>query len=232
MKKQFFIISLLLITGCIEVNEDKKKPKNRVINTIKEIDRVDTIDRIETINRVEEIKNYTPKQLELKTYFDKYLNRLNSLDTEGVINMTYPKLFIPINKNIFKQYINNVLTSDQISVESYNTKILEIGEVYPYSNGEFAKLKYVAIIQLTFINPNLYSDELSIRMLNYILTKKYGRENIKIDPSNKIIIIKEKQNILAIKDNSINDGWKFIGDNPEYRKLYPEILPTEILSQI
>jgi len=232
MKKQLFIISLLLITGCIEVNEDKKKPKNRVTNTIEEIDRVDTIDEIDTINRVEEIKNYTQKQLEIKTYFDKYLDRLNSLDTEGVIEMTYPKLFIPINKNIFEHYINNVLNSDQISVESYKSKIIDIGEVYPYNNGEFAKLKYIRIIKLVFINPNLYSDELSIRMLNYILTKKYGRENIKIDPLNRIIIIKEKQKLFAIKDNSIGDGWKFIGDNPEYRKLYPEILPTEILSQI
>jgi len=220
MRKQLFILSLILLTGCIGVNKEKKEPKNSKVETI------------ESINRVEIEKNYTQKQLELKTYFDDYLNRINSLDTEGVIDMTYPKLFIPINKTLFTQYINNILTSDQISVESYDTKIIDIGEVYPYSNGEFAQLKYIATIKLAFINPNLYNDELSIRVLNDILTKKYGKENIEIDPSNRTITIKEEHKLLAIKDNSIDDGWKFIGDNPEYRKLYPEILPTEILSQI
>jgi len=226
MKKRLLILSLLLITGCIGFNEEKKKPKqNRV-------DKIDRIEKIERINSVETVENYTQKQLELKTYFDDYLNRINSLDTEGVIDMTYPKLFVPINKTLFKQYITNVLTSDQISVESYDTKVIDIGEVYPYSNGEFAQLKYIATIKLSFINPNLYSDELSIRILNDILTRKYGKENIDIDPSNRTITIKEEHKLLAIKDNSIDDGWKFIGDNPEYRKLYPEILPTDILSQI
>jgi len=223
MKKQLLILSLLLVTGCIGFNEEKKEPKQN---------RVDKIDRIDRIDSVETVENYTQKQLELKTYFDDYLNRLSSLDTEGVIDMTYPKLFIPINKTLFKQYITNVLTSDQISVESYDTNIIYIGGVYPYNNGEFSKLKYQVTIKLAFTNPNLYNNELSIRVLNDILTRKYGQENIEIDPSNRTITIKEEQNLLAIKDNSIDDGWKFIGDNPEYRKLYPEVIPTEILSQI
>jgi len=234
MRKQLFILSLiLLLTGCIGFNGEKKEPKNN--NKVKTVDKIETTETAEITDRVdivETVNNYTQKQIELKTYFDDYLNRINSLDTEGVIDMTYPKLFIPINKTLFKQYINNVLTSDQISVESYDTKIVDIGEVYPYSNGEFAQLKYIATIKLAFVNPNLYSDELSMRILNDILTQKYGKENIKIDPSNRTITIKEEHKLLAIKDNSIGDEWKFIGDNPEYRKLYPEILPTEILSQI
>ncbi|HHC11225.1 MAG TPA: hypothetical protein ENK79_01165 [Campylobacterales bacterium] len=219
MKKKLLILSLLLITGCIGFNEEKKEPKK-------------TEERVNIVNIVKNRKNYTKKQLELKKYFDEYLVRLNSLDTEGVIDMTYPKLFIPINKTIFKQYINNVLTSDQISIESYDTNITDIGKVQSYDNGEFAKLKYKATITLGFINPNLYSDELSIRVLNNILSEKYGQENIQIDSTNRVITIHEEQKLLAIKDNNSNEEWKFIGDNPEYRKLYPEILPKEILSQI
>jgi len=228
MKKRLLILSLLLVTGCISFNEEKKEPKS----TVSTVNKLETLNIENRENIISNIENYTDKQQELKTYFDDYLNRLSSLDTEGVVDMTYPKLFVPINKTLFKQYITNVLTSDQISVESYDTNIIDIGEVYPYSNGEFAQLKYIATIKLAFINPNLYNDELSIRVLNDILTKKYGKENIEIDPSNRTITIKEEQNLLAIKDNSIDDGWKFIGDNPEYRKLYPEVIPTEILSQI
>jgi len=219
MKKRLLILSLLFITGCIGFNEEKKEPKK-------------TVETVKIVNIVKNRENYTQKQLEVKKYFDEYLERLSSLDTEGVIYMTYPKLFIPINKTIFEQYINNILNSPHIAIESYDTNITDISEVYSYDNGEFANLKYRATIKLAFINPNLYNDELSIRVLNDILSKKYGKENIKIEPQNRVIIIKEEQKLLAIKDNSIDDGWKFIGDNPEYRKLYPEILPIDILSQI
>jgi len=222
MKKRLLILSLLFITGCIGFNKEKKEPK-KTVETV-------NIDHKENI--ISNIENYTKKQLELKTYFDEYLERLSSLDTEGVIYMTYPKLFIPINKTIFEQYINNILNSPHIAVESYDTNITDISEVYSYDNGEFANLKYRATIKLAFINPSLYNDELSIRVLNDILSKKYGKENIKIEPENRVITINEEQKLLAIKDNSIDDGWKFIGDNPEYRKLYPEILPRDILSQI
>ena len=147
--------------------------------------------------------------------------------------MTYPKFFIPINKTIFKRYLNNLLTSPHIAVVSFDTNITDIGRVKSYNNGEFANLKYQTTIKLAFINPNLYNDELSIRMLRDILSKKYGKENIQIEPKNREITIREEQKLLAIKDNSSSDEeWKFIGDNPEYRKLYPEILPLDILSKI
>ena len=239
MRKQLLILSLILVTGCVEnfkgEKEEPKKVKETVKETVKNVNIKDSIvnnTKNYTESHIENYTdNYTTKQLELKQYFDDYLSKLSSLDTEGIINMTYPKLFIPINENMFKRYINNILTSDQISIESYNTDIIDIGTVQPYENGEFANLKYKATITLGFINPNLYNDELTIRVLNDILSQKYGQENIQIDPTNRVITIKEEQKLLAIKDNSIDDGWKFIGDNPEYRKLYPKILPIGILSQ-
>jgi len=216
MKKQLLILSLLLMTGCVEnIKEQKKEePKKR-------------------IEIVKNVKHYTKKQLELKKYFDEYLKRLSSLDTDGVIYMTYPKFFIPINKTIFKRYLNNLLTSPHIAVVSFDTNITDIGRVKSYNNGEFANLKYQTTINLAFINPNLYNDELSIRMLRDILSKKYGKENIQIEPKNREITIREEQKLLAIKDNSsLISATEFIGDNPEYRKLYPEIFPLDILSKI
>ena len=144
--------------------------------------------------------------------------------------MTYPKLFKPINENLFRQYISTIVNSSQISVENFNTKIIYLGDVYPYEGGEFAQVIYQSDITLNFLNPELYKDELSIRVLNNVLSGKYGQENIHIDSTARTINIKKEEKLLAIKEN--NEEWKFIGDNPSYRKLYPRILPMGILSQL
>jgi hypothetical protein len=212
------IVSILLFTGCQDSlkfwgdkteEESKKEPKK--------------VDNNTTIK-------YTEKQLEVKAYFELYLKQLESLDTEGIISMTYPKLFIPINRTLFKQYVNTLLTSEHISVKSFDANITHIDTVQSYSQGEFVHLKYYSSIKLEFIDPELYNSELSVRVLNDVLSSKYGKENITVEPKNRTIIIGKEEKLLAIKENG--KEWKFIGDNKEYRRLYPRILPLDILSKI
>ncbi len=221
MKNILLIISILLFTGCQDSlkfwgdkteKESKKEPK-----------KVDSNTTIETTK-------YTEKQLEVKEYFELYLNQLEGLDTEGIISMTYPQLFIPINKALFKQYVNTLLTSSHIAVESFDANITDIGTVQSYSQGEFVHLRYYSTIRLAFINPELYNNELSIKVLKDVLSSKYGKENITVEPENRTIIIRKEEKLLGIKENE--KEWKFIGDNQEYRRLYPRILPMDILSQI
>ena len=71
---------------------------------------------------------------------------------------------------------------------------------------------------------------MSVRVLNDVLSSKYGKENITVEPKNRTIIIGKEEKLLAIKENE--KEWKFIGDNQEYRRLYPRILPLDILSKI
>lgn len=224
MRKILLIASILLFTGCLDnlkfgdkTEEKKSKEEPKKVESNKSIEVVET-------------SNYTEKQLEVKTYFELYLSQLESLDTEGIISMTYPKLFLPINKALFTQYVNTLLTSTHISVESFETNITDIGFVQSYSQGEFVHLRYISSIRLVFINPELYNNELSVRVLNDVLSSKYGSENITVEPENRTIVIRKEEKLLGIKENE--EEWKFLGDNQEYRRLYPRILPMDILSQI
>ncbi len=225
------IFITLLLIGC---KEEVKKDSNLTKKLVKE--KKSKIENIEqNISRVEEeivpdTNIYTNEQLELKAELERYLQQLKSLNTEGIIDMTYPKLFIPINKNMFKRYINTIITSEDITIESFDINITNIGNIQTFSNGKFARVEYRSIIKLAFINPDLYSDELSMRVLNDTLTTKYGMENIKVDGKNREIVIKRDEKLLAIKEK--DSDWKFIGDNREYRRLYPQIIPLDILSQI
>lgn len=227
------IVIALLIIGC---KEEVKKDSNLTKKLFKE--KKSSI-KEQNITKEEEIvpeettitdNEYNSEQLELKTALESYLEELKSLNIEGIIDMTYPKLFIPINKNMFRRYIDSIITSKDITIESFDTNITNIGDIQSFNNGEFARVEYKSIIRLAFINPNLYSDKLSMRVLNDALTSKYGSDNIQIDTLNREIIIKRDEKLLAIKEK--DSDWKFIGDNKEYRRLYPQIIPLDILSQI
>ena len=234
MKKILIITSMIIFTGCfdnLKLEGDKTIEKVEKLEKSKkdEPKKVD-INKTIAIPIPIDSEEYIEKESELKESFELYLNQLESLDTEGIISMTYPKLFIPINRTLFKQYVDSLLNSTHISVESFETNITSIDFVQYYDKGEFVHLKYYSNIRLTFINPELYNNELSIRILNDILSSKYGKENIRINPEQRTITIKKEEKLLAIKED--NEDWKFIGDNQEYRRLYPQILPSDILSQI
>ena len=179
---------------------------------------------------VEPVENNIVEQSELKNYIDTYFQQLQTLNVDGIIGMTYPNLFKPINESLFRRYINTIVSSPQLSVESFKTSLIYLGDVYPYKNGEFAQIIYQSDITLNFLNPELYNDELSVRVLNNVLAGKYGQENIAINPTQRTINIKKEEKLLAIKEQDTE--WKFIGDNPSYRRLYPRVLPSGILSQI
>ncbi len=241
-----FLAIALLISGCKEeIKKDNnltkklvKEKKSKVEEKKKEEQNITTTTDIAIVEEEEEVvpeetnitTEYDNEQLELKTELESYLDQLKSLNIEGIIDMTYPKLFIPINKNMFKRYINSIITSKDIAIDSFDTNITNIGDIQSFSNGEFATIEYKSIIKLSFLNPKLYSDKLSMRVLNDALSSKYGSDNIKIDSRNREIVIKKDERLLAIKEK--DSSWKFIGDNREYRRLYPQIIPLDILSQI
>lgn len=212
------IIFVFLFYGCFDNNNTPKKENN--VTAKKESNITD--EKNETVER------YTAEQLELRGDFELYLEYLRTLNTDGIIEMTYPKLFVPINKNMFIRFINTLLDSPEIAIENFDANITNIGDIIDYGSGKFANLEYISTIKLAFVNPNLYKDKLSIRILESVLKKKYGDKNILVDGDSRTVIIKKSEKLLAIKDEN-STTWKFLGDNSEYRKLYPDILPKEIL---
>jgi len=218
---QATIIALALI-GCFD--KDAPKKDNNISEDINQT-------LVDVNYTVDYQKEYTPQQLELKSDFEKYLEYLRTLNTDGIVEMTYPKLFKPINKSIFIRFINTLLDSKEIVIESYNADIIDIGDIIDYGSGQFSNLEYIYTIKLGFINPNLYKDDTSMRILKNVLENKYGKDNIRVDRQNRTVMIKKREKLLAIKDKD-SDSWKFLGDNSEYRKLYPEILPKEMLELI
>jgi len=221
MKKILLTVSLLLFTACIGDKEPKKETAiSNELNTTTEV----------SPSYDGSLGTLTLEQIQLKASADNYFLQLQSLNADNIISMTYPRLFIPINKDMFRDYLNTMLISSDLQVNSFDSIITSIGTVMPFSEGTFSQIDYNSTINISFINPELYNTQRKLLILDKILANKYGRENIKVDSIGRNITIKKEEKLLAIKDTS--QVWRFLGDNPEYRRLYPRILPIDILNSI
>jgi len=210
MKHLILFVSLFIFSACLGDKDPSLKDDSTILET--------------------QVSASTTQKQELKNHFDLYLNQLKSLNADAIISMTYPKLFIPINRSMFREFINTMVNSPDLEISSFQTNITHIGEVNSFSNGYFTNLEYTSIITLNFINPTLYSSEKQMRFLYDIMQHKYGSNNISVNTLNRTITIIKNEKMLAIQEGM--DSWKFIGDNAEYRRLYPKILPYEILGSI
>ena len=217
MKYLISTLTLLLFTACI----GDKEPK---VETTQESNLTSDINSTLLLST-------TPSaEVQLEDALASYLIQLQSLNAENIISMTYPRLFIPINQNMFRDYLNTMLISPDIQVNTFDAVVTGIGTAQPFSEGQYAHINYNSTINISFVNPELYNTQRKLLILDKILSNKYGRENIVVDSIGRTITIKKEEKLLAIKDAS--QQWKFLGDNSEYRRLYPRILPIDLLNRI
>ena len=173
----------------------------------------------------------TPSQEIIKDELLNYLTQLKTFNINTIVEKTYPPLFTVINETHFRKYISTMMNSKDIMVEKYDTHITKIGKVKAFSNGtQFSQVNYTSNAKIIFLNDELYKDTSSINFLYDVLVHKYGKENIKMNVASRNLAIKRKEKMIMIKEH--NQPWKFLGDTLEYRRLYPNILPYEVLTNL
>ena len=221
MKRVLLPLTLILLTACISDKEPKKEvPKEEPkAEPKKEVPKKETSSL-----------NLNKRQKVLYKALNLYIQQLKSLNEDNIISMTYPKFFLAFDKNTYKSYIYTMANSSNIQIQSFDANVTDIKEIQSYSEGDFAQVSYKSVIKILFTNPNLYNTKLSLNTLYSILARKYDKKNIFVDVNTRIITIRKKEKILAIKEK--NSSWKFVGDNPTYRELYPNFLPKSILDLI
>lgn len=213
-------LTVILLSGCFSEKKVVKDENNNTTTT--------TTKRPD--NEVYPIKLNNRQKIVYKKV-EEYLNRLKSLDVEGTISMTYPKFFTVFNKNTYRSQLMTMTNSSNIDIIDFSAKITQIGKIDKFENGEFTTVEYTSTIKVYLKNSRLYNTPQSINTLYSILVRKYGRENIHVDTTTRVVTIIKQEKLLAIKESS--KDWKFIGDNQTYRKVYyPRFLPIEILNRI
>lgn len=220
IKYLLLTFTLISITACNNAKEPKKEE-------IKETNAAVTI----ITNPVSDLGALSLKQVEVKQALDSYLNDLSTFNTDSIVDKTYPKLFHVIDLDLFRQYIASMMNSTDIEMKSYESNITKLSPVTTFSNKtEFAQVQYTSKVKIHFLNNTLYDTEEKINALYDAFIHKYGKESINIDVAKRTLNIKKSEKLLIIKEKDTE--WKFLGDNSEYRQLYPSFLPQEILQNL
>ncbi len=218
-------VTVALLTGCFSDKKVSKKNKDENLTTRNTIDKTPK----KEVYPIE----LNSKQKKLYKVVEEYLNRLKSLDVDGIIYMTYPKFFTAFNKSLYRSQILTITNSSNLSIVDFSSKIRQISEIYNFSNGEFAQVEYTSTVKVYLQNSRLYNTKSSINTLYSILVRKYGREHIDVDTQARVVTLTRDEKLLAIKDKLYNNEWKFIGDNNTYREIYyQKFMPIDILNQI
>ena len=217
MKRIILLLTLLIFTACISKKEPKKEPQPE---PKKEVSKKEVSSPLK-LNK---------KQKIVYDALTLYIEQLKSLDADNIISMTYPKLFLAFSQDTYKNYIYTMANSSYLEIQSFEANITEIGEIQPFSEGNFSQVSYKSVIKIHFTHPDLYNTKLSLNTLYSILARKYEQKNIFVNVETRIITIRKQEKMLAIKEN--NHDWKFLGDNPTYREFYPNFLPSDILEKI
>ena len=206
----FLLLTLIFIVACNSTKEIKKEETNTTTAVVQTI-----------ITK----KNSLEKELE------NYFNALQAFNIDGVVDMTYPKLFSVISPDLFRQYMHAMVNSKDIQMISYITNLPKISPIRRFSNGtEFAQVDYNSTVILQFINPNLYGSQEQMNYLYDVSIEKFGVENVSIDLNNRTLRVTKPEKLLAIKEQDMQ--WKFIGDDARYRKYFPSFMPPEILQNL
>jgi hypothetical protein len=171
------------------------------------------------------------KEIMVKKELDNYLKELSTFNTDAIVDMTYPRLFSVIDLDLYRQYIASMMNSTDIEMKSYETNITKFSPITTFSNGtEFVQVAYTSKVNIHFLNNALYDSKKKMNFLYDALIHKYGKKNIKVNIKKRILKIKKSEKLLIIKEKDTE--WKFLGDNSNYRNLYPSFLPYEILKII
>ncbi len=218
---------LFALIGCNSTEKIKVKVQENNVTTKLHLREED--------NATTKAKKTIPKiemgESELNLELNNYLQALNHFDIDTVVEMTYPKLFWVIDRNLFRQYLSSMLKAKDINMQSYTATATNIAPIRAFSNDtQFSQVDYHTEISILLLNEQLYNTDEKMNFLYDVLIHKYGQENIKIDKAQRTLTIQREEKLIMIKENG--EAWKFLGDNSRYRQLYPSILPPEILNNL
>jgi hypothetical protein len=234
---KYYLLPLLLLiffTACNSTKELKKEETNSTVECIEE--NLTTSETKRTNNKTKTTKSRGCKidinhKNSLEQALKHYLEALQNFDTDAIVNMTYPRLFSVINRELFQQYLSTMINSNDIQITSYTTTPPQRSSIRRFSNGtEFAQIGYNSTISLQFLNPNLYASREQMSYLYDVEINKFGEGNVVIDLDNRVLRVTKPERLLAIKEQG--GEWKFIGDDARYRKFFPRFMPPEILQNI
>jgi len=163
---------------------------------------------------------------ELVTRLDTFIQYNRDMNFDKIMDYTYPKLFTIATKEQVKEALESVFNSDELTLKMDSLKTEKIYPLFASGNNRYAKVNYSMLILMT---PKPMKDTADIGMLVSIMQKQFGDENVRFDKNTNTMIIYQKLDMAAIKDE-LSPEWTFFNLNKD-DPMMDLLLDKEIISK-
>ncbi len=143
---------------------------------------------------------------------------------EGVLDLTYPKLFELAPKEqmlaLFQQ-----MEDSGMKFNFENMQIDSISPVFRFENQGFAKVGYNANMTISF-EGEIYGEDV-MPFLKTSFETTYGKENVGYDQEKKTFKILALKSLFAITEPD-TERWFFLENNPEQEVILNLLIPEPV----
>lgn len=144
-------------------------------------------------------------RVRLDSFFQ--LNHLQDLDR--VLDYTYPKLFTIVPREQMLGIMKSTFDNEEMTVKMDSLKLIKSWPMLSTTEGSFVKMEYSMIMRMLFKQKDSTDTPENMETVSSLLNMKYGAGNVRYDSLLNQIVIVNKSQLLAIKDNH-SQQWTFI----------------------
>ncbi|KYG77679.1 MULTISPECIES: hypothetical protein [Roseivirga] len=167
---------------------------------------------------------------DLNSTIAQFMKHTESMNFEGIVDMTYPKVFDLVTKQQMLSLLNGLSGMGfEVSYDSITNQ--EPILVAKNDSVKYALVNYYSEMVMKITKEEMKTKE-SIDILKLSLLNTAGVESIDYVEETSSLIVKGNKRLLAIKDQAYDDQWSAIEFDVNNPALNAMLVPTPILTEI
>jgi hypothetical protein len=163
---------------------------------------------------------------ELTSRLEIFMQYNRDMNFEKIMGYIYPRLFTIAPKEQIKEAMESGFNNDELTIKLDSIRIEKVYPLFASGNNRYAKISYSMLI---LMSPKQQDDSTDMNELVPVIQAQFGEENVRFDKKTNTLIIYQKVDMAAIKDE-LSPEWTFMNlkkDDP----MMDLLLDKELLSK-
>ena len=144
---------------------------------------------------------------ELVKRLDIFMQYNNQMDFDKVMDYVYPKVFTIAPRKEVQASMEEAFSNEELGIKMDSLKIERVYPLFSEGKNKYARVTYSMLILMTPKTDD--DDSTGINSFLDIMQGQYGKENVRLDITGKTILISQKVDMAAIRDD-LSPEWTFL----------------------
>lgn len=154
-----------------------------------------------------------------------FVNTIKYKKLDQTVECIYPKFFTGVPKDQFSQLLNMTYNNPFVKIEVQDMKFVSVEKPKLIEGEYFSVTNYHLKLKCDAGSMN---DEMK-KQIGEMLTKKYGKENVKLTKDGTFTVNALTKTVAVSKDKKV---WKVVMADKEYKPQLVKVLPKKVLDKI